>query len=298
MSVKILDEERLGDRLLRLTVRADAIGPQELSVHVLLPRSWPAGGTGSTRAARTTRAWPLLTLHHGGLDDSSSWIRHTDVVELSRDDDVLIVMPDGGRAGGYTDWRRGPQWQTFHVRDLFELMRERYGAAEVRAVAGVSGGGYGALLSAASNPGVFRYAAALSGPCTIRSPLASLTLLAATGVAGRVNPLDMWGLPLVHDRYWRACDPLHLAAGLRGTGLFLSCGLTGRPGPLDAPGEPWSAANLAEPLVRSTIRPFLRRLRAHRIPVTTHLYRDGTHSWPYWERELHRVWPSLVRSLA
>lgn len=288
MSVKILDEERLGDRLLKLTVRADAVGPQELAVRVLLPRSWAADGT---------RTWPLLTLHHGGLDDSSSWTRHTDVAELSRDDEVLIAMPDGGRAGGYTDWRRGPRWQTFHVRDLFELMRERYRAATVRAVAGVSGGGYGALLSAAANPGAFRYAAALSGPGTIRSPIAALTLLAATGVAGRVNPLDMWGLPLVHDRHWRASDPLHLAAGLRGTGLFLSCGLTGRPGPLDAPDAPWSAANLAEPLVRSTLRPFLRRLRALGVPVTTHLYRDGTHSWPYWERELHRVWPSLMRSL-
>ncbi|WP_106397246.1 alpha/beta hydrolase [Actinocorallia populi] len=289
MSIEVLDEERLGDRLRKLTVRADAVGPGELEIRVLLPRSW---------SARAARRWPLLTLHHGGLDDSSSWTERTGVEELSRDDEVLVVMPDGGRAGGYTDWRRGPQWQAFQVRDVFGLMRDRYGAADVRAVAGVSGGGYGALLSAASNPGTFRYAASLSGPCTIRSPLASVTLLAATGVAGRVNPFDMWGFPVVHDRYWRACDPTYLAAGLRGTGLFLSCGLTGRPGSLDASGARWSAANLAEPLVRSTIAPFLRRLRAHRIPVATHLYRDGTHDWPYWERELHRVWPALMRALA
>ncbi len=288
MSIKVLDEERLGDRLRKLTVRADSVGARELEIRVLLPRSW---------SARGGRLWPLLTLHHGGLDDSSSWVARTDVEELSRDAEMLIVMPDGGRAGGYADWRRGPRWQTFHVRDVFELMRERYAATDVRAVAGVSGGGYGALLSAASNPGTFRYAASFSGPCTIRSPLASVTLLAATGIAARVKPFDMWGNPILHDRFWRAGDPTHLAAGLRGTGLFLSCGLTGRPGPPDAPGTPWNAANLVEPIVRSTIAPFLRRLRAHRIPVAAHLYRDGAHDWPCWEREFHRVWPSLTHAL-
>jgi S-formylglutathione hydrolase FrmB len=287
MEIKVLDEEKLSDRLRKLTIRSDALGPEKWSVRVLVPHGWSEHG-GDAR--------PLLTLHHGGLDDSASWTHHTGVEHLSRDDGVLIVMPDGGRAGGYADWRSGPQWQTFHVRDLYELMRERYRASAVRAVAGVSGGGYGALLGAASHPGTFRFAAALSGPCTIRSPLAATTLLAATGIAGRVNPFEMWGVPVLDGRRWRAADPLHLAAGLRGTGLHLSCGLTGRRGPLDPPGS-WSAANLAEPVVRSTVRPFLRRLRALRIPATAHLYRDGTHSWPYWNRELHRIWPRLMASV-
>ncbi|ROO86073.1 S-formylglutathione hydrolase FrmB [Actinocorallia herbida] len=286
MGIEILDEAKPNDRLRRLTVHADAVPGAELNIHVLLPHDWSPGGG----------PWPLVTLHHGGLDDSSSWLRHTDITELSRADDVVIAMPDGGRAGGYADWRRGPQWQTFHVHDLHALMRERFQASEIRAVAGVSGGGYGALLSAAAHPGRFRFAAALSGPCTIRTPPAALTLLAATGIAGRVDPFDMWGVPLLHDRHWRAADPLHLAEGLRGTALYLSCGLTGRPGPLDPP-APWSPANLAEPIVRSTIRPFLRRLRALGIPIETHLYRDGTHDWPSWQRELHRVWPRLVRAV-
>ncbi|WP_262402532.1 alpha/beta hydrolase [Actinomadura sp. CNU-125] len=220
MEIEVLDEEKAGERLRVLTVRARTVSPDALAIRVLLPRRWSAD-----------RTWPLLTLHHGGLDDSSSWIARTDVERLSRDDDVLIAMPDGGRAGGYADWRRGPQWQTFHVRHVHELLRARYRAGEVRAVAGVSGGGYGALQGAAANPGTFRFAAALSGPCTVRTAVSATTLLAATGVAGRTNPFAMWGVPFVHDRHWRAADPLHLAAGLRGTGLFVSCGLTGRPGP-------------------------------------------------------------------
>ncbi|WP_019630413.1 alpha/beta hydrolase [Actinomadura atramentaria] len=288
MALRVLDVERPDDRLRLMTVRTSAVPGEELRVQVLLPRGW------SPRAART---WPLLTLHHGGLDDCTSWTRRTDVARLSRDEDVLVVMPDGGRAGGYTDWRRGPQWQRFHIREVFALMRDWYHAAPVRAVAGVSGGGYGALLSAALAPGEFRAVAALSAPCSIRTPVTAVGLLAATGIAGRVNPLNMWGVPVVQDRHWRASDPLHLAPRLRGTRLHLSAGLTGRRGPLDPPDEPWSPANVAEPIVRSTVRPFLRRLRAHGIPYTAHLYRDGTHSWPYWERELHRAWPMLMRSL-
>ncbi|GAA3208303.1 alpha/beta hydrolase [Actinocorallia longicatena] len=288
MNIKILDEERVDDRQLQLTVRAASVGPEELRIRVLLPHRW---------SERGTRTWPLLSLYHGGLDDCTSWTERTDVAELSRDDDVVVLMPDGGRYGGYTNWRRGgPRWQTYLVRDLFELAAERYAAAPVRAAAGVSGGGYGALLGAASHPGTFRYAASLSGPCTIRTPLAAATLLTATGIAGKVDPFGMWGVPLVHDRYWRSCDPLSLAAGLRGTGLYVASGLTGRPGPFDPPGR-WSAANLAEPVVRSTIGPFLRRLRRLGIPVTTHLYRDGAHDWPSWQRGLHRVWPRLMASL-
>lgn len=38
------------------------------------------------------------------------------------------------------------------------------------------------------------------------------------------------------------------------------------------------------------------RLRAHGVPVTTHFYR-GTHSPPYWERELRSALPALLRNL-
>ncbi|MEO5873610.1 MAG: alpha/beta hydrolase family protein, partial [Streptosporangiaceae bacterium] len=281
MTVKVIDEWRLSERLLELTVFAESTG-SETKVRLLLPHGW---------SPTAKRRWPLLSLYHGGLDDCTAWTRETDVEALSEDDDVLIVMPDGGRAGGYTDWWRPgtPQWETFHVRDVVQLMRQDYRACDAQAVAGVSGGGYGALNYSARNPGTFRYAAALSGLCSIRTPLTAVSLLTATAVAGRVNSLRMWGVPFVHDRIWRGNDPVYLAEGLRGTGLYLSAGSTGRRGPLDPPGERWNLANTAEPIVRSTVRPFLRRLRELDIPITTHLYRDGTHSWPYWQRELHRA---------
>jgi S-formylglutathione hydrolase FrmB len=41
----------------------------------------------------------------------------------------------------------------------------------------------------------------------------------------------------------------------------------------------------------------LARLRELRIPVTTDFYGPGTHTWPYWERELHRSLPMLLDAL-
>ena len=42
---------------------------------------------------------------------------------------------------------------------------------------------------------------------------------------------------------------------------------------------------------------FATRLLLSLTPVTTNLYVAGTHSWPYWQRELHRSWPAIMTSL-
>ncbi|HEX2317076.1 MAG TPA: alpha/beta hydrolase family protein [Thermomonospora sp.] len=287
----LLGERRLAPRLYELELDSPAVG-RTVKAHLLVPEGW------SRDAERT---WPLLYLFHGGADGYESWTRETDIEALSADTDVLVVIPEGGEYGGYTNWwnfgRPGaPQWETFHLEELGGLLREGYRASETQALAGVSGGGYGAFIYAARHPGRFRYAAAFSSPCKIRGPLVSAGLLLATYGVGRVNSFAMWGVPVLHDRIWRSFDPTCMAEGLRGTGLYLSAG-TGRIGPLDPPGTRREVANVAEPIVRSTIAPFLRRLRKLGIPITTHLYEQGTHTWPYWQRELHRAWPLIMRAL-
>jgi len=98
---------------------------------------------------------PVLYLLHGCCDSYLSWTRSTDVVRFFAARDVLVVMPDAGRVGFYSDWSRGPRWETFHLVELVRLLHQRYRASDVRAVAGVSMGGLGALNHAAQNPGMF-----------------------------------------------------------------------------------------------------------------------------------------------
>ena len=39
------------------------------------------------------------------------------------------------------------------------------------------------------------------------------------------------------------------------------------------------------------------KLRSLNIPATVVIRPTGTHSWGYWERELHASWPAIARSL-
>ena len=76
---------------------------------------------------------------------------------------------------------------------------------------------------------------------------------------------------------------------LRGTRLFVSSG-NGTPGPLDHTGT----TDPTEVSLHGENAAFVRRLRSLELPATVDLYGAGTHSWPYWERELHRALPLLL----
>jgi S-formylglutathione hydrolase FrmB len=39
------------------------------------------------------------------------------------------------------------------------------------------------------------------------------------------------------------------------------------------------------------------RLRELGVPATIDLYGPGTHSWPYWQRELHKAMPRILAQL-
>jgi S-formylglutathione hydrolase FrmB len=43
---------------------------------------------------------------------------------------------------------------------------------------------------------------------------------------------------------------------------------------------------------------FIERLAELGIAATVDAYGPGTHTWPYWERSLHRALPLLLDALA
>src|SRR5260370_20298436 len=114
-------------------------------------------------SVRPEGRWPVLYLLHGCCDTYQSWTRSTDVEALTAHSDVLVVMPDGGKAGFYSDWLTGPRWETFHLVELRRILERDYRAGTVMAVAGVSMGGLGALAYAARHSGLFRAAPSFTG---------------------------------------------------------------------------------------------------------------------------------------
>ncbi|MER7546643.1 alpha/beta hydrolase [Actinomadura sp.] len=291
----VVGERRPRPRVLDLAVRSTVLD-DVARVRLLLPRGW------SRDASRT---WPVLWLLHGsgaGRDGHTAWTDHTDVEELTEDAEVIVVMPDGGPCGNYTDWwNRGaggaPKWETFHLAELRQILERGYRAGADRAVAGNAMGGLGALAYAARHRGLFRAAASFSGPVHTlhRDPagldVADLVELSVAVGAPSLDWTDVWGDPDEQRIVWRQHNPYDLAGRLAGVRVHVTAG-DGAPGPYDA----GSGRDALEALACTVSREFADKLGRLGIPVTTHFYR-GTHTWPYWRRELRAALPDLLAEI-
>ena len=155
----VVAEQQVGPYLVDLTIRSPALG-RTAKVRLLTPNGWEQRRRGDR--------WPVFYLLHGCCDTYDSWTRETDVEQLRRLRNVLVVMPEAGPVGFYSNWwNHGaggpPAWETFHLRELRRLLERDYGAGHRRVTAGLSMGGFGALSYAARNPGMFRAVASYSG---------------------------------------------------------------------------------------------------------------------------------------
>jgi diacylglycerol O-acyltransferase / trehalose O-mycolyltransferase len=290
---RVIAVQTLGPRLRDLTIDSPALG-RRAKVRLLLPRRF---------AAEPARRWPVLWLLHGCCDNYQSWTRSTDLEDLAGVAGVLVVMPEAGQVGFYSDWYNGghggpPRWETFHLTELRELLERDWRGGNRRAVAGLSMGGLGAMAYAARHPGMFQAAASYSGIVDtgdqagpIPGPQLVENLLRSYGE----DPLSMWGDRQRQAGVWAAHNPYDLAARLRGVELFVSVG-NGQPGPLDTKTPTRQARQIEQALLPENLA-FVGRLRQLGIPVEVDAYGPGTHDWPYWQRELHRSLPLLRRAL-
>lgn len=268
-------------RTLDVTIDSTALG-HTASARVILPM----------RYGRLPRAsWPVLYLLHGGFGNYTDWARNSAVAELSRTRDVLVVMPDGGKLGFYTDWwahgGSKPGWETFHLTELTQILERGLRAGDRRAIAGLSMGGFGAVSYAARRPGFFRAAASFSGTLdTLHpsiEPVATGTfaawLLGVHYAPSGYDPLALFGDPTAQRDVWAAHNPADLVADLRGTKLHVSCG-NGQVGPLDPPGtDPGGVAVRYEAAQARQNREFFRRARRQGLDIAFDIY-PGSHSWP------------------
>jgi diacylglycerol O-acyltransferase/trehalose O-mycolyltransferase len=272
----VVSQKQVGPRLVDLLVESPALRATA-SVRLLTPQGWKRG----------RGSWPVLYLLHGCCDSYDSWTRSTDVESWPELRQTLVVMPEGGNVGFYSNWRVGPRWETFHLTELRGLLERDYGAGRKRAIAGLSMGGLGAMTYAARHPGLFQAAASFSG---LLHPQADPRFMLGLFQSETPEPNDIWGDPKTDRAIWAAHDPTALAPRLKGTRLFVSSG-NGHAGPL-APNA--QRDTLIEPTVERESRAFTRRLERARIPVRTDFYGPGNHDWPYWERELRRSLPTLT----
>jgi S-formylglutathione hydrolase FrmB len=277
-AITVVGRQRLGARVEDWTLSTPALH-EPTRVRVLLPARY---------GADPRRRYPVLYLLHGASSDYRAWTRYGDAEAITARAPMIVVMPDGGAMGWYTDWYQGerpvqPRWETYHVGELVPWIDATYrtiAARRGRAIAGLSMGGYGALSYAARHPDTFAAAASFSG-------------------ALEVGSSDAWGERSANESRWRAHLPISIATRLRSLAhVELRTG-DGRPGPLDRRGTKpgCGACALERFLHRSNVR-LHARLRALGIRHVWDDYGPGTHDWPYWRRDLRETLPDLERALA
>ena len=297
---RVVAQHVLDSRTVDITIDSAALG-QTAAARVLLPRGF---------SSRSRGAWPVFYLLHGGLGSYVDWTESSDVERLTRSTDVLVVMPDAGRLGFYADWwnhgaGNKPGWETFHLTELRQIIERGLGAGDERAIAGLSMGGFGAMSYAGRQPELFRAAAAFSGVLDTTHPTVApifpgpyptwlmQTFLQPLGY----DPLALFGDPMAQADIWAAHNPADLVENLRGITLYVSCG-NGQLGPLDPAGtDPSGLLALLEAALLLHNQEFVARANQLDIDVTADFYGPGTHTWPYWQRQLHVAFPLLMRAI-
>ncbi|BCN41910.1 alpha/beta hydrolase-fold protein [Prescottella equi] len=286
----------LTDRRVAVWVNSPSMGVP-IQVQLLLARDWNA---------KPDAKFPAVYMLDGmrARDDENGWTLETDAEAFYADKNVNVVMPIGGQSSFYADWLdqnngHNYQWETFLTKELPPILENEWRTTQTRGVVGLSMGGTSAMMLSARNPGFFKFAGSLSGILTTTTLGMPQAISYAMSDAGGYDADAMWGNPT--NDAWAAHDPYLLADKLKGMSLYVSSG-SGTTGPYDQPsGIPGISTNYAgmglEILSRLTSQTFTTKLRKLNIPATVNYRPSGTHSWPYWEFELHQLWPQLAQAI-
>lgn len=249
----------------------------------------------------------LLNGANGGVD--GSWYDETDVADFFRDKQVNVVIPVGGAGSYFTDWAFDdpilghPRWSTFLTGELPPVVDAAFHGSGADAIAGISMAGTSVFQLALAAPGRYRAIGSYSGCVRTSDPQGQAFVTAAVG-RQRGNAFNMWGPP--GDARWAANDAYLHADRLRGTAIYVSTG-TGVPGPFDTPeGAHGDLLQLTwqllfgaplEAVMNMCTRELQERFQQLGIPATFDLRPTGTHSWRYWQEDLHRSWPGFEKAL-
>ncbi|TYK49020.1 alpha/beta hydrolase [Actinomadura decatromicini] len=280
--------KKVNSRQFDVTIASPALGAR-VKTRVMVPKGW-------TR--KTTRTWPVVYAYHGGNNNYTSWTKDSNIEQVVGPYNAMVVMPEGGWNGSYTNWWNGgrggiPEWETFHIREVIPLMERNFRAGSMRAAIGLSSGGQGAITYAERHRGTFRYAASYSGALNITAPGMPIILTTMNREAGT----SIWGDPFTARANWEAHDAAVMVARLKGVGVYVSSG-NGQPGPHDNPdAAPWDAGRIGEQLSGVMNDNFVAAARRAGVPVTAHLYGPGMHNWKYWRVELVRSWPAIAAAI-
>jgi putative tributyrin esterase len=231
------------------------------SMRVILPEQ-TAGQIGLAGRSRDSARHPTLYLLHGLSDDETIWSRRTSIERYAATLGLAVVMTNVHRSF-YVNMKHGLRYWDFVSEELVTKARSFFPLSMRREdtyVAGLSMGGYGALLLGLRKPEQYAAAASLSGVCDI-------TLATRRG--------EDFALAFGADAALGGgeYDPFHLASELAASE---------RPKP-----KFYTCCGSEDFLYEENVR-----FRDHLSALAfDHHYEHGPgeHEWGYWDRMIQRV---------
>ena len=218
------------------------------------------------------RKLPVIYLLHGNGESFRSWTNYSDIAQYASNG-IILVMPQGD-SSYYVNSARDNQdrYEDYITQDLVADVEQRFPAAndrEHRAIAGVSMGGFGAVVLALKHPEMFAFAAGLSPALDVPSRPFSLKRMSQWRRFRSI--FGAWNGPHQHDN-----DPYLLARSAdpaKTPYLWISCGDQ----------EGLLPANLS-----------FDRILKQRGFRSEFIKAPGGHNWTQWNSLLSRVFSSLT----
>lgn len=223
--LSIVDRNEDDSRMWYYRFQTAAIGWNP-GVNVLLPDDYHTSG----------HTYPVLYLLHGGGEDFRTF-DSLGIRELTAGKPIIVVMPDGGRAGWYSNPTGsfvGPRnWETFHIAQLLpwiEANFRTYAEYDGRAVGGFSMGGFGALKYTAKYYGHFASVSSHSGPASLRRDFGLVVHWAnLTSAAVELGGATVYGAPFWNQARVSADNPIERIESYRNKRIFLVAGTSPDP---------------------------------------------------------------------
>jgi S-formylglutathione hydrolase FrmB len=302
--LSVQDVKQIDARMFDVTVGSTVVdGP--LHVRVILPDGYDQ---------QPGKRYPVLYLIHGTSGGASDWTDKGDAEATTAGHEFITVIPDAGvnfDGGGYcTNWFNGgaggkPMWETFHINQVIpwiDRSLRTLATREGREIFGLSQGGFCAFTYASRHPDMFLGAGSFSGAIDTAKDDEAKPLMTpiiqgtAAGLDGSSDPDAMFGPRASEEINWAAHDPATLVANIRGMSVYAYTG-NGQPGPLDPP-TPNPGASAIESGAHTLTTLWKADADAAGVSVDFHDYGPGTHTWPYWARDLRAVIAGVSRDFA
>lgn len=213
--------------------------------------------------------FPVLVLLHGLSDDHTIWQRRTSIERHLDDVPLIVAMPDGHRSWYCNDPRPGGcAYEDHIVRDVVGFLDRTFRTAASRggrAIAGLSMGGFGAVMLALRHPEMFSVACSHSGAVALmHSPPPDHPDVAAIAAATPPGHYDCFALAE------------KLNAGGPRPALRLDCG--------------------TEDFLLEGNRSFHAHLQRLGIDHAYHEY-PGGHAWDYWDEHIRQTLAFVMEHL-